>query len=174
MVKLIKLCFACCLIFRATSVGAIITQEEAYEALKNFDAEFWVRYLIPYDELCSSGRKSIVKSVTKYLEPLREREVFKIINADSEEGKTQPLDFTQLDKKLDFSEAKLGEVIFNFYRILQSKVDNRDEEYVTRYKGEFWNITFDEDHYALDMSNEKIDPYFSELIINENRYFFYI
>ena len=41
MIKLIKLCFACCLTFRATFVEAIIIKEEAYEALKDFDAEVY-------------------------------------------------------------------------------------------------------------------------------------
>ncbi|MGX8717042.1 MAG: hypothetical protein ACSW8C_03580, partial [bacterium] len=130
MIKLIKLCFVCCLIFRATFVEAVITKEEAYEAIKELEANFWLKELIPYDDLCSE-KECITKSVTKYLEPLCERETFKIVNAKTKKEKSQPLNFKRLDKNLDFSETNLGNVIFNFYRILQCKVGSRDEEYKT-------------------------------------------
>ena len=101
MIKLIKLCFVCCLIFRATFVEAVITGEEAYEALKELEANFWLKELIPYDDLCSE-KECITKSVTNYLEPLCERDVFKIVNAKTKEEKSQPLNFKHGSRLVSF------------------------------------------------------------------------
>ena len=102
MIKLIKLCFVFCLIFRATFVEAVITKEEAYEALKELEANFWLKELIPYDDLCYE-KECITKSVTKYLEPLCERETFKIVNAKTKKEADSTLKCNPLSSELNRS-----------------------------------------------------------------------
>lgn len=166
-----------------------MTEGKAYEALKDFESDFWLKALIPYDDLCSE-RKGITKSVTEYLKPLYEMDEFKIVNAKTEEDKSLGLNFFNLDKFLDFSEANLGEVIFNFYRILSCKVDYRDNgceaknkneiknKYVTKSVGLINGIYFDKKGYGYTTGkcneNEMIDPYFTEINIGPRIYCLYL
>ena len=166
---IVKSSFVCYLVLNSVLVSAVISEEAAYEALKNFEAEFWLKWLIPYDDLCVE-HSNIAQLVTKHLEPLCEREAFKIAGAATEEEKVQPLDFQKSNTPLDFSEANFGEVIFNFYRILQCKVDSRDEEYATEAEGGLEDLTFNDEHYALNKQGKIIDPYFTQITVGDKNY----
>ena len=159
----------CYLILNSALVSAVVSEEDAYEALRDFDIDFWNKWLCPYGGL-GYWDSGITKSVTEHLVPLRERDGFRIVGAATEEEKVQPLDFQKSNTPLDFSEANFGEVIFNFYRILQCKVDSRDEEYVTEAEGGLEDLTFSDEHYALNKQGKTIDPYFTQIIVGDKNY----
>lgn len=163
MCKIFKSFFVYYLVLKATLVVAI-TPEETYKALKDFEAEFWLKWLIPHHDLCCRN-KTITQFVSEYLTPLQQKDTFKIANVATEGEKFQPLNFHNLNKNLDFSEANMGEVIFNFYRILQCKVDNRDEEYKTDFIGNIFSI-------KTTVLENSIDPYFTEISVCKQIYHF--
>ena len=143
MNQVIKLCFVCYLILKTSFVLAVISQEVAYKALRNFDINFLVNR-VKMDR--SRGTCDENKSITEYLELLRKKDTGKI-------------------KPLNFSEATLGEVILNFYRIIQCKVDSRGEKYKTNFIGEIHSIVTTE-------IEKGIDPYFTEIIVDKRQYHF--
>ena len=173
MIKLIKLCFVCCLIFRATFVEAVITKEEAYEALKDFDAEFWRDKIVPYYQeqlerwqntfaLLFDPGCPIAQNVASYLDPICKDGLPELFDPDYENSRE---DFREADRKVNFSSASMLDIISSFYRILQCKVDNRDKEYETNYIGVISNIrTTEHETY--------IDPYFLEIFVGKNLYHF--
>ena len=169
MIKLIKLCFVGCLIFRATFVEAVIDQEEAYEALKIFDAEFWQNKIVPYyQEQLKRDRNSldflfgsITQDVFNYLDPFYvSNGLPKLFNEPT------PVDVSK-KSTLDFSETTMIDVISMFYEILQCKVyfrDDRDGGYKTNFKC-IPLVKEETDEKALD-------PYFSQISIGNKSYHF--
>lgn len=169
MNRIIKSFFVCYLILKAVLVSAVISEGDAYEALRDFDVGFWNKQLSPYGGVGYWG-SDVTKSVTEHLVPLREREAFKIVSATTEGEKAQYLEFQKFNTPLDFSKVNLGEAIFNLYRILQCKVDCQDEEYKTKAKKKISGITFTDTNYALNKKGEIIDPFFASIIIGGKNY----
>ena len=132
MIKLIKLCFACCLTFRATFVEAIIIKEEAYEALKDFDAEFWRDVIYPYFQNQLVKNQWIAQNASKSLDSIRKDGLTELFDPDYENSGS---DFRNAARNIDFLNASMLDVISSFYQILQCKVDSRDKEYETNYVG---------------------------------------
>lgn len=162
MIKLIKLCFVCCLIIRATFVEAVITKEEAYKALKDFDAEFWRDVIYPCYQNQLVKNQRIAQNVSEYLEPIRKDGLTELFDHNYENSR---IDFRNADRNINFSNASMLDIISSFYRILQCKVDSRDDEYVTKYIGDISKIkTTEQETY--------IDPYFLEIYIGKNLYHF--
>lgn len=173
MIKLIKLCFVCCLIFRATFVEAVIDPKEAYEALKDFDAEFWENTIYPYYQnqlyryqntfaFLFDPECSITQNVSEYLEPIHKDGLTELFDPDYENSR---IDFRNADRNINFSNASMLDIISSFYRILQCKVNSRDDEYVTKYIGDISTIKTTE-------QETHIDPYFLEISIGRNLYHF--
>ena len=164
MNRLIKLYFACYLILGATFVLAVISEEEAYDALKDFDVKFWGRIILGRLDNMYGPNKRITQLITEYLEALRKKE------AGDFEDKTLRTGIPPLN----FSEANLGEIILKFYRILQWKVDNRGEGYTTKAEKKICDIGFDVGNYAFNKEGEKLDPYFTQLIIDGKNYYLHL
>ena len=174
MIKLIKLCFVCCLIFRATFVEAVITKEEAYEALKELEAEFLRSKIMPYYQAqlqrdCDSLAflfGSIVQDVSNYLDP------FYVSNGLPKLfDEPTPVDISE-NFTLDFSEASMMDIISMFYEILQCKAYYRDDRpggYKTNAHGLIQMIKFDDNGYGYLNDNHRedeiIDPYFTKINI---------
>jgi len=126
MIKLIKLCFVCCLIFRATFVEAVITKEEAYEALKDFDAEFWRDKIVPYYQeqlerwqnvfaLLFDPGCPIAQNVASYLDPICKDGLPELFDPNYENAR---IDFRDADRNINFSSASMLDIISSFYQIL--------------------------------------------------------
>lgn len=176
MIKLTKLCFICCLIFRATLVEGVITEGIAYETLKNLDVKFWEEEIFPhYKKQLARWQNtvdflfepscSIAQAVFEYLDPFYKYGIPQILF----EAPTY-IDFSG-KPVLNFSEASMLDIISVLYEVLQCKVISRDgKDYQTKAKGDIWNIKYKKDGYALDRKGDIIDPYFTEVNITEKTY----
>lgn len=162
MIKLIKLCFVCCLIFRSIFVEADIAPEEAYEALKDFDAEVWRDVIYPCYQNQLIKNQGIAQNVSEYLDPICKDGLSELFDPDYENSR---IDFRNADRNINFSSASMLDIISSFYQILQCKVDNRDEEYKTNYIGNIGTIEKTEREMY-------IDPYFLEIFVGEELYHF--
>ena len=128
MIKLIKLCFVCCLIFRATFVEAVIAQKEAYKVLKDLDAEVWRNKIIPYYQDQLGNNQDIAQNTFEYFGAFYKYGVPQLF------GEPPHVDFSWIPV-LDFSQASMLDIISAFYEILEQKVACRDEEYVINDEG---------------------------------------
>lgn len=170
-----KLWFSCCLILGATFVSGSITTEKTfdpYKTLQEIDEKFWQQIYTYHQKQLKRYQKtlaglfdaecSISQNVTNYLEPICKDGLAELFDPKYENSR---IDFRNADRNINFSNASMLDIISSFYQILQFKVDNRDEKYVTNFIKKISSID--------KIEEEKIiDPYFLKIFIGKNLYHF--
>ena len=170
MIKLLKLNLTLCLFLKTIVGSAVISKETAYEALKNFEKDFWKKQISPhYTEELERWTNTFAYlfdndwmpfiATSEYLEPVYKTYRIKMVQIKTKDSlKRRAL-------KINLSQASMLDIISLFYEILQMKVYARGDNYFTKAEGIINNIK--------DQEKEKeIDPYFAEIHIEQKSYYF--